>query len=542
MTPARGNRNVFTGKFLLFLIVFFLVASSRATEVGREDYEKGKAAYDKEDYSTAVRHFKLAAEQGSPEAQCELGKCCANGKGVVEDGAEAEKWFRKAAEMDYAEGQYYLALCLRDKYRSSRQQAVVSVLSSGEEEDNTGLESDRSVTGDEIIKWFRKAADQGYPAAQYELGVCYYKGDEFCASDIAAAVKWFLKAAEQSFAPAQSILGEFYANGRGVPQDDAEAVKWFRLAAEQDFAPAQYCLGMYYMKGIVVKKNEREGIRLIMASAKQGCVPAIMYSISYSARAEKRAENARISLVILICLAIFLLIILIKLILRVRKKSPSSGLCPSCRGHVDANAGTCPVCGTAFDVPCDVDPDAVPPRADSRWAARIIDFLLEMHIVGLIAAFGASFFISDPIRLDRIPLYWIVILTPFAFILDSLVYYAFGRTFGKWLFGIAVVRANHTFLSFRECFFRNLRIYIGSFALGIPVVFVIPWIIQRIRILKKMETTYDAAMNLRTVSYKTHPVKTFIGIVFILAIIGYAVVSLGSFLRAKYLPESLTPF
>ena len=77
MTPARGKFNLFTGKFLLFLIVFFLVASSRATEVGREDFEKGKTAYDKEDYSTAVRHFKLAAEQGSPEAQCELGKCYA---------------------------------------------------------------------------------------------------------------------------------------------------------------------------------------------------------------------------------------------------------------------------------------------------------------------------------------------------------------------------------------------------------------------------------------------------------------------------------
>jgi TPR repeat protein len=51
-------------------------------------------------------------------------------------------------------------------------------------------------------------------------------------------VKWFRKAADQGFAYAQGRLAAMYVNGQGVPQDYAEAVKWFR-AADQGNADAQ---------------------------------------------------------------------------------------------------------------------------------------------------------------------------------------------------------------------------------------------------------------------------------------------------------------
>ena len=51
--------------------------------------------------------------------------------------------------------------------------------------------------------------------------------------DYAEAVKWYRLAAEQGYAAAQYNLGVMYDNGQGVPQDYAEAVKWYRLAAEQ---------------------------------------------------------------------------------------------------------------------------------------------------------------------------------------------------------------------------------------------------------------------------------------------------------------------
>jgi len=56
--------------------------------------------------------------------------------------------------------------------------------------------------------------------------------------DAAEAVRWFRKAAEQGYAGGQCSLGFIYANGQGVKQDHAEAVRWFRKAAEQGLVNA----------------------------------------------------------------------------------------------------------------------------------------------------------------------------------------------------------------------------------------------------------------------------------------------------------------
>jgi TPR repeat protein len=97
----------------------------------------------------------------------------------------------------------------------------------------------------EALKWYRRAADQGYAKAQYALGLDYYGGSGV-PKDAAEAAKWFRKAAEQGYAMAQSYLGWCYAAGEGVPKDAAEGVKWYRRAAEQGFAEAQDRLGVCY--------------------------------------------------------------------------------------------------------------------------------------------------------------------------------------------------------------------------------------------------------------------------------------------------------
>ena len=71
----------------------------------------------------------------------------------------------------------------------------------------------------------------------------------------AEAVKWWHKAAEQGFAVTQFNLGWMYDEGRGVPQNYAEAVKWYRKAAEQGHAIAQFSLGIMYAKGEGVPKD-----------------------------------------------------------------------------------------------------------------------------------------------------------------------------------------------------------------------------------------------------------------------------------------------
>ena len=93
----------------------------------------------------------------------------------------------------------------------------------------------------EAVKWYRKAAEQDYAPAQYNLGVMYATGRGVAKDDV-EAVKWYRKAAEQGVALAQANLGWMYASGRGVAEDDAEAVKWYRKAAAQGDAKAKAAL------------------------------------------------------------------------------------------------------------------------------------------------------------------------------------------------------------------------------------------------------------------------------------------------------------
>ena len=76
----------------------------------------------------------------------------------------------------------------------------------------------------------RKAAEQGNPLSQFNLGLMYYKG-RAVRQNYTEAVKWWRLSAEKGFAEALNNLGMMYGNGDGVQQDDVQAHKWFDLAA-----------------------------------------------------------------------------------------------------------------------------------------------------------------------------------------------------------------------------------------------------------------------------------------------------------------------
>ena len=68
------------------------------------------------------------------------------------------------------------------------------------------------------------------PTRSLASGHLYDKG-QGVPQDYAQAALWYRKAAEQGYAVAQYNLGRLYDDGRGVPQDYAEAYFWLDLAA-----------------------------------------------------------------------------------------------------------------------------------------------------------------------------------------------------------------------------------------------------------------------------------------------------------------------
>ena len=77
--------------------------------------EKAKSAFGAKDYQTAFEIWKSLAEQGNAEAQINLGRMYANGRGVKQNHQEAVKWYLLAGEQGNAEAQINLDLLLKKK-------------------------------------------------------------------------------------------------------------------------------------------------------------------------------------------------------------------------------------------------------------------------------------------------------------------------------------------------------------------------------------------------------------------------------------------
>ena len=117
-------------------------------------------------------------------------------------------------------------------------------------------------------------ANKGDVVSQMSLGEYYERGGGIILGEILkdkyAAIKWYRRAAEQGFAPAQFELGRCYWCGEGgLEQDYAKAAEWYRKAAVQGLSDALYWLGYCYQNGFGVEKNRDEAIKLSRKAAER---------------------------------------------------------------------------------------------------------------------------------------------------------------------------------------------------------------------------------------------------------------------------------
>ena len=178
------------------------------------------------------------------ETQCRIGNCYFEGKGVAKDKAEAVRWYRKAADQGYADAQCWLGKRFTNYYViGEKQQAAM---------------------------WYRKAAEQGHVVARHELGILYMRGAGGVTNNYAEAVRLFRKGAESGYARSIHNLGTCYLEGKGVPQDRAEAFRLYRKAADMGDAWSSFNVGTCYDMGWGVEKNREEALKWYRKAADQG--------------------------------------------------------------------------------------------------------------------------------------------------------------------------------------------------------------------------------------------------------------------------------
>lgn len=197
-----------THRILIFLTLLGVLNAAHA------GFDEGFLAYQRGDFTTALREWRPLAEQGYDNAQVALGAMYYKGQGLPQEYKQA-------------------------------------------------------------IKWYRLAAEQGNVYAQYWLGVMYAYG-QGVSQDNKAAIPWYRLAAEKGYVEAQSILGTMYHQGLGVPQDYKEAIKWYCLAAEQGDVMARKLLGVMYAFGHGVPEDRVAAYALLNGEAMRDSVATLM--------------------------------------------------------------------------------------------------------------------------------------------------------------------------------------------------------------------------------------------------------------------------
>jgi hypothetical protein len=122
---------------------------------------------------------------------------------------------------------------------------------------------------EKALAWYRRSAEQGFAAAQTNIGHLYYSG-EGVSRDYKQAMDWFISAAAQGFAPAQFNIGNLYGEGAGVTKDYVQARHWWRKAADQGDSSAQYNMGLLYQHGYGVNKDYEQAMAWLHKALGQG--------------------------------------------------------------------------------------------------------------------------------------------------------------------------------------------------------------------------------------------------------------------------------
>jgi TPR repeat protein len=157
------------------------------------------------DLAKALGWYRKAADHGNPEAQFQLGLMSIRGQGVKADPAQGLGWIRKAAEQGYTPAQNRLGNAYED--------AEIGV------QPNLVLASD----------WYAKAAAQGSPFGQANLGRMYLYGRGVF-KDTGKARGLLSKSCDNGNGYGCYFLATMFEDGNGVPKDYALATRWYREA------------------------------------------------------------------------------------------------------------------------------------------------------------------------------------------------------------------------------------------------------------------------------------------------------------------------
>jgi uncharacterized protein len=195
----------------------------------------------------AVKWLGLVAEKGDRHAAAHLANLYEGGFGVPRDMGKAYALYR-AACADVPDWLFETADKRKEpnwtpyKWDAAKMRAIYRVGLMLKE----GIGTQKHET--EAFKWLYISASTGDMDAQYHLGrmLADKRG---VAADPAAALPWLERAGKQDHKGALYYLGVMHDEGRGTPADTKKAPTFYKAAAKLDHARAQLAIAAMYEQG-----------------------------------------------------------------------------------------------------------------------------------------------------------------------------------------------------------------------------------------------------------------------------------------------------
>ena len=217
-----------------------------------------------------IRMARMLSREGIDEAKVVYGKALLSGKGVVRDIEAANRLFLELAQNRHPYGLF--------------KEAEKTL----ESDDGSLKYSDKW----DLQRQVEKAAEAGYPEAQYYLGMLLEEEEDLEDSD-----KWFLEAARQGHARAMYKTGMAYRRLGDHPRFAPIAFDYLFKAVKAGVEDAVYPLAHSYYRGIGTTTNQERGIELLEVGAALGQFEAVEFLLksAYLDEDWDRLEQVRAS-------------------------------------------------------------------------------------------------------------------------------------------------------------------------------------------------------------------------------------------------------
>ncbi len=160
--------------------------------------------------------------------------------------------------------------------------AAPSVVAGGDES------SSKDAAAADSFGRIEQEARAGDARAQFRLGNIYFYGSEGRKKDYSLAAFWFRKAALQRLPEAQFNLGVCFDKGLGVKEDRLEAFKWYDLAGKAGVPQAKYNVALTFRNGlaaadspegeeiVLVNRDPVRAVEMLKELADEGFPPAYL--------------------------------------------------------------------------------------------------------------------------------------------------------------------------------------------------------------------------------------------------------------------------